>query len=234
MINPHNVLKVLSNLTSNKVSHNSSSSINHDEEHVALNLYKCSESILESTSHTFETENMLDHDDELDDEDVEDFLPLTFTDEHLDPIKDTDYELIDEYNLQNHFSLDYMKRVVDYYDEINPITGKRKRKWQTVKHRFQRVPNPQCITRFRKYIEAGGTKKQKMDDVDIYVYDQFEHARHNFLSVHDIDLRRWGLKKARELHLKDFQASEGWLWNFKYRHGICSRRINEVGHKKRC
>ncbi|CAF4298199.1 unnamed protein product, partial [Rotaria sordida] len=127
---------------------------------------------------------MLDHDDELDDEDVEDFLPLTFTDEHLDPIKDTDYELTDEYNLQNHFSLDYMKRVVDYYDEINPISGKRKRKWQTVKHRFQRVPNPQCITRFRKYIEAGGTKKQKMNDVDIYVYDQFEHARHNFLSVH--------------------------------------------------
>ncbi|CAF4391796.1 unnamed protein product, partial [Rotaria sordida] len=119
----------LSNLTPNKVSHNSSYSINHDEEHVALNLYKCSESILESTSHTFETENMLDHDDELDDEDVEDFLPLTFTDEHLDPIKDTDYELIDEYNLQNHFSLDYMKCVVDYYDEINPITGKRKRKW---------------------------------------------------------------------------------------------------------
>ncbi|CAF1460214.1 unnamed protein product, partial [Rotaria sordida] len=72
---------------------------------------------------------------------------------------------------------------------------------------------------------AGGTKKQKMDDVNIYVYDQFEHARHNFLSVHDIDLRRWGLKKARELHLKDFQASEGWLWNFKYRHGISSRRI---------
>ncbi|CAF1148820.1 unnamed protein product [Rotaria sordida] len=232
MINPHNVLKVLSNLTSDKLFRYSPSSINSEEEHVASNFYKCLESILKSTSHTFETENTLDHADELDDEDIKDSLPSTSTDEHLDPIKDTDYEPIDEYNLQNHFSLDYMKRVVDYYGEINPITGKRKRKWQTVKHRFQRVPNPQCIASFRKYIEAGGTKKQKMDDVDIYVYDQFEHARHNFLSVHDIDLRRWGLKKAHELHLKDFQASEGWLWNFKYRHGICSRRITKLVTKK--
>ena len=44
-------------------------------------------------------EKTLDHDDELDDEDIEDPLPSTSTDEHLDPIKDTDYEPIDEYNL---------------------------------------------------------------------------------------------------------------------------------------
>ncbi|CAF4040341.1 unnamed protein product, partial [Rotaria sp. Silwood1] len=232
MINPHNVLKVLSNLISDKLFRYSPSSINPDEEHVASNFYKCLESILESTSHIFETENTLDHDDELDDENIEDPLPLTSTDEHLDPIKDTVCEPIDEYNLQNHFSLDYMKRVVDYYDEINPIRGKRKRKWRTAKHRFQRVPNPQCIARFRKYIEAGGAKQHKVDNVDIYVYDQFEHARHNFLSVHDIDLRRRGLKKARELNLNDFEASEGWLWSFKYRHGICTRKITKLVMKK--
>ncbi|CAF4677345.1 unnamed protein product, partial [Rotaria sp. Silwood2] len=202
MINPHNVLKVLSNLISDKLFCYSSSSIHPDEEHVASNFINVWSPFWKSI---FETENTLDHDDELDDDDIEDPLPLTSTDEHLDPIKDTDYEPIDEYNLQNHFSVDYMKRVVDYYDEINPITGKRKRKWRTVKHRFKRVPNPQCIVRFRKYIEAGGTKQQKVDNVDIYVYDQFGHARHNFLSVHDIDLRRWGLKKARELNLNDFE-----------------------------
>ncbi|CAF3916765.1 unnamed protein product, partial [Rotaria sp. Silwood1] len=75
------------------------------------------------TSHTFETETTLDHDDELDNQDVENLLAFTSTNDHLDPLKDTDYELIDEHNLQNHFSLEYMKRVVDCYDEINPITG---------------------------------------------------------------------------------------------------------------
>ncbi|CAF1203244.1 unnamed protein product [Adineta ricciae] len=153
MINPHNVLKVLSNLTSNKISLNSLSPINNDEEHVTSNLYTCLESILESISHIFETENTLDHDDELFDEDVENSSPLAFTDEDLDSIKDADYELIDEFNLQNHFSLDYMKQVVDYYDEKDPVTGK-----------------------------------------------------------------LWGLKKARELHLTDFQASESWLWNFQFRY----------------
>ena len=73
MISPHNVLKALSNLASNQVSRNSSSSINQDKEHVASNLYKCMESILESASHTFETENTLDHDDALDHEDVANF-----------------------------------------------------------------------------------------------------------------------------------------------------------------
>lgn len=232
MINPHNVLKVLSNLTSDKLSYNSPSSINSDEEHIALNLYECLESILGSTSHIFEREITLDHDDELDDEDLEELLSSTSTHDHSDKVQDTDYELIDEDNLQNHFSLDYMKRVVDCYDEVNPITGKRKRTWRTIKHLFRRVPNPKCIARFRKYVETDGTKKQKMDNVDIYVYDQFEHARHNFLPVHDIDLRRWGLKKARELNLNDFQASEGWLYNFKYRHGICSRRITKLVTKK--
>ncbi|CAF1374293.1 unnamed protein product [Adineta ricciae] len=163
MINPHNVLKVLSNLTSNKISLNSLSPINNDEEHVTSNLYTCLESILESISHIFETENTLDHDDELFDEDVENSSPLAFTDEDLDSIKDADYELIDEFNLQNHFSLDYMKQVVDYYDEKDPVTGK-----------------------------------------------------------------LWGLKKARELHLTDFQASESWLWNFQFRYEPSGRIDDNV------
>ncbi|CAF1095643.1 unnamed protein product [Adineta ricciae] len=75
-------------------------------------------------------------------------------------------------------------------------------------------------------------KNQKFDDVDIYVYDRFQHARHNFLSVHDVDFRRWSLKNAHQLHLKGLQASEGWLWNFKVRHSICSQRITKLLTKK--
>ena len=146
----------------------------------------------------------MDHDDEIGDQDIENLLPLASTNGNFDPIKDTDYELIDEYNRQNHFSLDYMKRVVDCYDEISPVRDKRKRKWRTIKHLFQRVPNPQLIAHFRTYVEAGGTKKQKLSDVSAYAFDQFEHARHQHLSVHNIDSRRWGLKKARESSLDDF------------------------------
>ena len=40
------------------------------------------------------------------------------------------------------------------------------------------------------------------------VYHQFESARYKLQVVHDIDLRRWCLQKARELNLNSFEASE--------------------------
>ena len=54
-----------------------------------------------------------------------------------------------------------MEHAVDYFDETNVTTGQRKRNWCSVKHIFRRIPNPQYITRFRKYVEAGVTKQQK-------------------------------------------------------------------------
>ena len=147
-------------------------------------------SILESTYHKFETETTLDHDDEIDDQDLKDLSTSTSDDNKAGLADDRDHEPIDPYKLHNHFSLYYMKRVVEFFDEINPSTGKRKRKWLTVKRRIRHVPDPQCIARFRKYIEAAGTQQQKMEMADKYVHDRFEHARNEYLSVHDIDLRR--------------------------------------------
>jgi hypothetical protein len=83
MINPHNVLQVLSNLISDKLSSNPPPSISFDEEQIAFELYKCLNSIMESTSRIFETEAILDHDNELEDEDLEHLLPLTSTHDHL-------------------------------------------------------------------------------------------------------------------------------------------------------
>ena len=58
-----------------------------------------------------------------------------------------------------------MEHAVDYFDETDAATGQRKRNWCSVKHMFRRIPNPQYITRFRKYVEAAGTKQQKIDDI---------------------------------------------------------------------
>ncbi|CAF1443509.1 unnamed protein product [Adineta ricciae] len=91
-----------------------------------------------------------------------------------------------------------MTRAVNFYDEINPNTGKRKRRWETVKRNFQRIPHQTYIARFRHYLERHGTKKQKLDKIDDYVFDMFDRARESVLPVHDIDLRRWALKKAMD------------------------------------
>ncbi|CAF2053469.1 unnamed protein product [Rotaria magnacalcarata] len=234
MRNPHNVLKRLSRFIFEKFVDNSETPITLDEEHVVDNLFICLDSIVESTSYIFESETTLDFDEESNYSDDEDPDLAISTFQQNDSTHDADYEPDNdqEINLQNHFSLDYMKRAVDFFDEKDPVTGQRKRHWSTLKRHFRSIPNLQCINRFRKYIAAGGTRKQKLDDVDIFVYEQFENARYKLLSVHDIDLRRWGLKKARELNLNDFDASSKWLLAFKDRHRISRRKITQLVTKK--
>jgi hypothetical protein len=45
-----------------------------------------------------------------------------------------------------------------------------------------------------------------MEILNNYVYHKFEQARESFLPVHDLDLRRWALKKVQEELLYDFFA----------------------------
>ena len=56
----------------------------------------------------------------------------------------------------------------------------------------------------------------------------FERARENALPVHDIDLRRWALKKAMDESLHNFVASSYWLYLFKTKHNIISRKVTKV------
>ena len=48
-----------------------------------------------------------------------------------------------------------------------------------------------------------------------------------YLPVHNIDLKRWGLRKAREISYSDFKASDSWLNNFKKQFKISSRKITK-------
>ena len=66
-----------------------------------------------------------------------------------------------------------MKRAIEFYDDIDQKTGKRKHSWKNVKHQFRRIPYQYYLTRFRTYIEESGTKKQKIDSVEDFVYDKF-------------------------------------------------------------
>ena len=232
VINPHNILQAPSSLTSNNLFYSSTSPITAEEKNIASNLTKCFKFILESTYHEFEKESTLDHDDEIDNQDLKDLSTSTSDDNETKLADDRNYEPIGPYKLRNHFSMDYMRSVVEFFDRINPPIGKRKRKWSTVKRCFLRVSDPQCIAHFWKYIEAGGTQQQKIEMIDKYVYDRFEHARYEYLSVHYIDLRRWSFQKVHELTLHDFQASNGWLSKFKHCRGICSRRVTKLVTKR--
>jgi hypothetical protein len=148
---------------------------------------------------------------------------------------ESDYEVEDDLKKEHHelsnFSLDFMRRVVDYAYEENKL-GQRRRTWKSVKHRFQTLPNQNYVSRFKKYLENNGTRRQKLQEIDKCVYQKLFEAREQYLPVHDIDLRRWAVNISREVGFNDFQASEFWIHNFKTRHNICSRKITNIITKR--
>jgi hypothetical protein len=56
----------------------------------------------------------------------------------------------------------------------------------------------------------------------------FKEARDQSLCIHDADLRRWAMTKARERSMFEFVASNWWVHNFKHKHLIVSRKISKV------
>ena len=91
-----------------------------------------------------------------------------------------------------------MQKVLAYHDERNKQTGCRKRTFRGIQRRYKRIKDSAYTTMFRKYLEEnGGTKKQKLDQADNYVYDHFVHAREQCLPVHETNLRRLTIKKGR-------------------------------------
>ena len=110
--------------------------------------------------------------------------------------------------LLNQWSLEYMEKVVHFYDEKDSKTGKRKHSWAMFHHQFRKVPIRNYISHIRKYLASGGTKRHKMDQIDAFVYESFKNAREKLLSVHDMDLRWWRLKKVKEIFSNDFVTSE--------------------------
>ncbi|CAF3760184.1 unnamed protein product [Rotaria socialis] len=110
----------------------------------------------------------------------------------------------------------------------HPHPRPRRRSWKTVHNRYKSIPAQNYIARFRNYIAHQGTKRQKINNVDEYVYKKFLNAREKFLPVHDVDLCRWGLQAAKEYKIDNFRASSFWLLGFKTRHSICSRRITNI------
>jgi hypothetical protein len=230
MINPHNVVDILTKLVSDRLTITSSPSNTRRDDEVAKMLFENVESILSSTSYSFENDHTLDVD--CDDELIN--QETTSNDNDDDNLHDGDYN--DEHEKENivqfKFSFSYMKNVIQFYDEKDERTGKRKHSFSNVQRHFKRVKDKNYIYRFRKYIESYGTKSQKLDQIDSFVYESFQNARQQLLSVHDIDLKRWGLKKAAELCDNTFVASDHWIYRFKKHHNIVSRKITKLVTKR--
>ena len=129
--------------------------------------------------------------------------------------------------IRNEFSIKYMTNVVNFFDEKDS-TCKRKHSYRSVQRRFKRVKDRNYIRRFRIHIANNGTQVRKLNLIDSFVYEAFSDVRDKLLSVHDIDLKRWAIKKAKDLFDTTFTASDHWVRQFKIRHNIVSRKITKL------
>ena len=120
-----------------------------------------------------------------------------------------------------------MQQVIDYADATDAC-GERRRSWITVHHRYRTFPNQGYLARFQQYLQKGGTKRQKIQSVDVEVYRKFVVAREKCLPVHDFDIQRGALLAAREMSFTDFVASRKWVSHFKTKHKIVSRKITNI------
>jgi hypothetical protein len=226
MINAVSVTTMLADRVAKKDSYRPSG--NSQEQRLVDQLYQILDDVATSSSYQVENESTLDYDDWFEDS-HDDENDVTEVDEENDPTfdgSDNEEDRGDDALLMTFF-LEYMKNVVDFYDAIDETTGKRKQTWKNVQHRFKRVRHLRYLSRFRKYLKDHGTKKQKLDDIDTFVFERFEAARENCLSIHDIDLKRWALQRAQQQSLLEFAASKHWITTFKHRHGIVSRKTTK-------
>ena len=133
MISLANVVKIFSHRASNlsstvSNSTTSATSITNRECEVADLLCNVLESITSGHSHSFEVETTLDH-DLVDDDFIDDAEHEDISEETSDPNwkdEDEDENEDEDKVLCQRFSLDYMTKAVEFYDEINPQTGKKK------------------------------------------------------------------------------------------------------------
>ena len=117
------------------------------------------------------------------------------------------------------YSLEYMKKVVDYTPPGISFT--------TIQHAFPRVKDRKQLQRFRDYLERNGNRFHKLQRIETFIINKFRDARQESFPVHDLDIRRCARIQAKNENFNNFKISTTWLFSFKQRNGITSRKITK-------
>lgn len=63
--------------------------------------------------------------------------------------------------------------------------------------------------------------------IDNFTLKKFIESRAKNLIIHDFNLKIWSLEFANSIKFDSFKASDSWLYNFKKRNNIVSRKITK-------
>jgi len=210
-----NIVKHLLHLTQSEFYFDSSPT-SADEIFAAQQLFEILKSYENSHFSELDTYETLDADDEYDE--MIDEENGTDEEEHID-----DYDPDQYSDSRDNFTLEEMINIVQWVDEHPNYT------FETIKHRFRKVKDMNYITRFRDYIEANGTRLEKLKQIKEFMWNEFYVKRAiEKEAVHDSDLELFAIQKARDLNWNGFKASKSFIRMFKQKHRISSRRYNKL------
>uniref|UniRef100_A0A914DD18 Uncharacterized protein n=1 Tax=Acrobeloides nanus TaxID=290746 RepID=A0A914DD18_9BILA len=148
-------------------------------------------------NYVFETSIELSLDEE--DQSCEDIDDIAFDDDG-DVVIDEDDWLLDEPTSsktptrKRTISFERKEEIVKFWRDVKETSAKRHKSLDTMKNRME------------EHVDQGGSKHDKYRMIQQSVYQNFLDARGKKLIIHDYDLKRWGIRKSRELGLFDFKG----------------------------
>lgn len=158
------------------------------------------------------------------------------------PMNDEDHLLVDETDdwtdseemssQKSQIPLEKKKAAVDYWREPETkldFNGKpqKKRKISQVQKYHPCVSSIRQLYKWAKEIH-GPAIREGLEKVAEHTWKMFKTTREQHHRVHDSDIAKWALVKAKELNINQFRASDSWILRFKRRYGITDRAITRV------
>jgi hypothetical protein len=161
--------------------------------------------LLTTSSEMIEGDITLKTDDYDDDDDDESFTTGSGVDEETHAVGDHSYPY------------QTMREIVQFANTDQ---------FSSVKRRYRLIRDKKQSRIIKKYVKQQGTKRQKLKQLDCFVLNEFNQARSKCLPIHDRDLRRFAIRKVREMNFLNFVASSFWVLNFKCHH-ITSQKVTK-------
>ena len=72
-----------------------------------------------------------------------------------------------------------------------------KKKFSIMKNRFRSLIDVSQLYKFQDDLEKDRNYKENVEKIEKFTINKFALSKINRLNVHDVDLKRWSLEKAR-------------------------------------
>lgn len=108
-------------------------------------------------------------------------------------------------------------------------------KWSTLKRNgAPEIPNKATAYKWRRQVQQGGNKSQKLEEINNHVSQQLQEARSTFKIIKASHIRNWAVEKFTTLGRStlNFKCGRGWIDRFKKSHKVSSRKINRLVSKR--